>query len=156
MPRIEGKAAGRTLGNETVLRGAFPQVAFLCVGIRELTVMADIGVHPHEIGRRQPLVVTAVLWIDPVANDTIDATIDYRDIAAAAETLAAQRIALIETFAHRLAEACLALPTVRRAQVTIDKPQALPSGVASVTTMLDRVAPPVAAGAQSCMVGEDA
>jgi hypothetical protein len=59
------------------------RVVSLHVGIRELTVMADIGVNAHEIGRRQPLIVTACLWIDPVTDDAIDATIDYRDVRAA-------------------------------------------------------------------------
>ena len=133
------------------------RVVSMHVGIRDLTVMADIGVNSHEIGRRQPLVVTAMLWIDQVASDTIDATIDYRDIAVAAEDLAGQRIALIETFAHRLASDCLALPGVRRARVTIDKPQALPSGIASVTTMLSRVAsPPAVASSPGYRMREDA
>ena len=44
--------------------------------------------------------------------------------------------ALIETFAHRLASQFLDLPGVRVAEITIDNPQALPVGLASVTVRL--------------------
>ncbi|MFD1949827.1 dihydroneopterin aldolase [Sphingomonas arantia] len=115
-------------------------VAMLRVGVREMTVMADIGVYSREIGRRQPLVVTAWLWIDRVGHDAIEATIDYRDIAAVAATLDAHHIALVETFAHCMVSACLKLSGVRRASVTTDRPQALPSGIATVTTVLSRTA----------------
>jgi dihydroneopterin aldolase len=108
--------------------------ADLRITVRELPVMADIGINPHEIGCRQPLFVSVTLGMDRVGRDAIDATVDYRQIARAAEALGEQRIALIETFADRLAEACLALTgCVRWCEVTIDKPHALPAGVASVT-----------------------
>lgn len=104
--------------------------------------MADIGIHPHEIGHRQPLLVSVVVRMDAVADDAISATVDYRWIARVAEALAEQRIGLIEIFGRRLALQCLAISAVRRVVVTIDKQQALPAGVASVSIMLDRDARP--------------
>lgn len=80
--------------------------------VRDLTVMADIGIDPHEIGRRQPLRVSVMLSVDPVAEDTIGATVDYRLVALAAEELGGQRIGLIETFGRRLASRCLRLAGV--------------------------------------------
>lgn len=106
--------------------------------VRDLPVMADIGIHPHEFNRRQPLIVSVTLNIDGVASDAIEATIDYRRIAQLAHDLAEQRIALIETFGYRLASLCLDFPEVRQALVTIDKPEALSAGMASVAIRLQR------------------
>lgn len=108
------------------------------VAVRDLAVMADIGINPEEIGRHQPLIVSVVMLIEPVGADAIDATVDYRRVAAAAAELGAQRIALIETFARRLATRCLLLGAVREATVHVDKPQALAAGLASVTVTLTR------------------
>lgn len=108
------------------------------VELRALPVMADIGINAHEIGRRQPLIVSVVLDVAPVLRDAIEATVDYRRIARFAEELGEQRIALIETFARRMAEQCLAMPGVQAAAITIDKPHALPAGIASVTLQLQR------------------
>ncbi len=64
------------------------------------------------------------------------------DINAAAADVAGQRNALTERFAHRLTSVCLTLSGARRACVTTDKPQALPSGIATVATMLSRTEDP--------------
>lgn len=113
--------------------GGFTEVA-----VRDLPLMADIGIHVHEIGHRQPLLVSVVVTMDAVADDAISATIDYRWIARTAEALAEHRIGLIEIFGRRLALQCLAITSVRRVVVKIDKPQALPAGMASVSIVLDR------------------
>ena len=110
------------------------------IAVRELAVSADIGVNPDEIGRRQPLIVDAVLSLDRVAADEIDETVDYRAIVRAAEALGGRRIALIETFAASLAEILLRAPGVRKAAVTVAKPGALSSGVASARVVLRRPA----------------
>ncbi len=109
---------------------------FTQVAVRDLPLMADIGIDPDEIGRRQPLLISVMVTLDPVADDAIAATIDYRWIVQAAEALAEQRIGLIEIFGRRLALHCLAVGSVRRVGVTIDKPQALPAGMASVSIVL--------------------
>ena len=113
-------------------------VAFTRVSVRDLPVLADIGIYAHEIGQRQPLILTVTLEVARIEEDRIDATTDYRLIATAAEALGETRIALIEVFAYRLASYCLELPGVRSAEVTIDKPRALAAGMASVTTLLRR------------------
>lgn len=114
------------------------RTAFTRVSVRDLPVLADIGIHAHEIGRRQPLIISVTLEVERIEEDRIEATTDYRLIAGAAEALGETRIALIEIFAQRLAAWCLKLPGVRSAEVSIDKPEALPAGMASVTTRLVR------------------
>lgn len=106
------------------------------VSVRDIVVQADIGVHAHEIGHPQPLVVSVILEIDAPHADRIEATIDYNGIVALAEALGAQRIGLIETFAHRLATQCLEFAGVRSADVAVEKPRALGNGVASTRLVM--------------------
>jgi len=108
------------------------------VRVRDLPLLADIGINPDEIGRRQPLVVSVELTLAAGPIDAIGDTVDYRRVAQAAEDLALVHIPLIETFARRLGECCLAFPSVRRAQASNEKPFALTRGVAGVTVEVTR------------------
>ncbi|BBD97060.1 dihydroneopterin aldolase [Sphingobium amiense] len=108
------------------------------VKVRDLPLLADIGINPDEIGRRQPLVVTVELSLVPGSVEGIADTVDYRRIAQAAEDLAAVHIPLIETFAQRLGALCLQFPRVVEARVAIDKPFALTRGLAGVEVTVRR------------------
>lgn len=102
------------------------------VRVRDLPLLADIGINPDEVGRRQPLIITVELTLDTAAVEEIGDTIDYRRIARAAEDLARVHIPLIETFAQRLGSQCLAMPSVASARIAIDKPFAITRGLAGV------------------------
>ena len=104
------------------------------VMLRDLEVDADIGYYAHEKGVPQPLIVGIALDLDVerFGDEDLDKTVDYTQLAAHARALAAEHIDLIETFAERLAERCLALPHVLSARVTIDKPKAVPGAMAGV------------------------
>lgn len=102
------------------------------VRVKDLPLLADIGINPDEIGRRQPLVITVELELAAGPIGEISDTVDYRRIAAAAEALAAVHIPLIETFAQELARRCLAMHGVVHARVAIDKPFAITRGMAGV------------------------
>ena len=108
------------------------------VTITGLQVAADIGVYAHEHGRAQPLVVDIVLAIDAPARDALHDTVDYQCVADDAHALAAGRTALIETYAMRLAERCIAYPGVQRADVQVSKPGALRGGLAGARASLAR------------------
>ncbi|HEX7759339.1 MAG TPA: dihydroneopterin aldolase [Caulobacteraceae bacterium] len=108
--------------------------------VRDLSVTADIGVHAHEVGRPQSLIVNVTLRVRPPASDQLAETIDYTDVVSAAQSLANQRIGLIESFAHRLATACLRHPAVEEADVLIEKPGALADGLAGARVVLERTA----------------
>jgi dihydroneopterin aldolase len=108
------------------------------VRVKDLPLLADIGINPDEIGRRQPLVVTVELEMDDGPIRDIGDTVDYRRIAAAAEDLAMVHIPLIETFAEELGRRCLSMPRVCLARVAIDKPFAITRGVAGVEVELIR------------------
>ena len=96
------------------------------VFVTGVKVQAEIGVYRHEIGRLQPLVIDVELDVPTDGSDRLADTLNYQVILASAQAVAAGgHIALVETFAHRLAERCLADPRVTRARVRIEKPLAL-------------------------------
>lgn len=110
--------------------------AFTKVRVRELPLLADVGINPDEIGRRQPLIITVELSLNAASVSAIGETVDYRRIAKAAEKLAEVHIPLIETFAYQLGRECLAWNSVVEARVVIDKPFALTRGLAGVEVVV--------------------
>ncbi|MEE4452126.1 dihydroneopterin aldolase [Novosphingobium resinovorum] len=104
----------------------------------EIEVMADIGAFSAEHGVPQPLRIHVALSIVPPVDDDLSQTFDYSRIHAHALELASQRIALIETFAQRLARMCLACDLVTEAAVRIDKPRAVPGCLAGTRIRIRR------------------
>ncbi len=101
-------------------------VAGLRVFVRGLKLMAEIGLNPDERGRRQPVVIDAVVTLAPHAPEHLRETFNYEHVVRAARALAdGGHIELVETFAHRLASAFLAYEGVREATVSVAKPEAL-------------------------------
>jgi dihydroneopterin aldolase len=115
------------------IRAAPIRAAMTRVFVTGLKVQAEIGVYKHEIGRVQPLVVDVELDIPTAGADRLSDTLNYETILAAARQIAgAGHIELVETFAERLAHACLADPRVTKARVRVEKPLALaPDAVAA-------------------------
>lgn len=110
----------------------FPQsqpatiVESLGVFVRGARIEAEVGVYDHEFGRRQPLVLDVALELAPHPVEHIAETVNYERVIERARDLAASgHFKLIETFAERLARACLEDPMVLRAKVRVEKPEAL-------------------------------
>ncbi|HWQ87497.1 dihydroneopterin aldolase [Brevundimonas sp.] len=104
----------------------------LTVFVRGLTLEAGIGIHDHELGRLQRLVVDVTLELTPAPVERLGDTVNYETVAAAARAIVAEgHVGLVETFAQRLATACLADPRVRRCGVRIEKPGALEGAAAA-------------------------
>jgi 7,8-dihydroneopterin aldolase/epimerase/oxygenase len=87
------------------------------------------GVGAHERRDGQEFVVDAVLWLDtgPAATtDDLSLTVDYAAVAGRlAAIVSGEPVALIETLARRLADACLsASEAVRDVDITVHKPHA--------------------------------
>ena len=102
------------------------QVTMTKVFVTGVQVQAGIGVYKHEVGRLQPLVVDVELDVPTAGAERLADTLNYETIVRAAQDIAAQgHIGLVETFAERLARACLADPRVTRARVRVEKPLAL-------------------------------
>ena len=91
-----------------------------------LKVDAHIGVYAHEKGRAQPLIIDAELDVATAAFNRLADTVNYELVGQAAQAILAEgHIGLVETFAERLARACLSDPKVLRARVRVEKPMAL-------------------------------
>jgi dihydroneopterin aldolase len=103
-----------------------PAITALRVFVRGLAIRAEIGVHPHEYGRGQPLLIDVELDIDPAHCEHIADTVNYETIVAKARAVAAEgHCKLVEAFTERLAEACMADTRVSRVRVRVEKPEAL-------------------------------
>lgn len=87
--------------------------------------------------------------VRPPKRDRIEDTIDYNDIAVSASAIARDHIALIETFAGRLAAACLNNVRVTEAEVVVEKVGALVNGSASCRVRLRRACLPSGQAASS-------
>lgn len=111
---------------------AAPRLEGLTVFVRGLTLEAGIGIHDHELGRLQQLVIDVTLELAPAPVERLGDTVNYEAVAAAARAIVAEgHVGLVETFAQRLATACLADPHVRRCVVRIEKPGALDGAAAA-------------------------
>ena len=108
------------------------------VGLDDYQVLADIGILPHEIGRRRKLVVSISLDVEAPESDSIEKTVDYASLPALVEQLAARRFGLIECFAQALARGYLVLPRVLAATVRVAKPDALPNGIPWTSVRLEK------------------
>ena len=109
-----------------------PAPEALTVFLRGLRLDAEIGVHPHERGRVQPLLVDIEVELAPAPVGSIHDTLNYEVLAAKArEVAAAGHIELVEVFADRVARACLADPHARRVRVRVEKPEAIPGAAAA-------------------------
>ncbi len=96
--------------------------------VRQLACAAHIGVHRAEQGRAQRVLVDIRAEIDDGGRplgDSIHQVLDYGRLRdAALQVLGAGHIQLAETACERIAERCLALPTVQVVQVRLEKPEA--------------------------------
>jgi 7,8-dihydroneopterin aldolase/epimerase/oxygenase len=108
------------------------------VHVHDLRIAARIGAHPHEVDRRQPLWIAATLTLRSPSTDRLEETVDYGLVVKRAEELAERHIALIETFARELADACMTDAAVLRAEILVKKPGALSNGLAGARVVLER------------------
>ena len=117
-----------------------PRAASSRVFVRALRLDVEIGVHAHEHGRLQPLVVDVDLDLPPAPAARLADTVNYEAVVEQARAIAAEgHIMLVETFADRLARALLKDPRVSRVRVRVEKPEALPQAAAAgVELVLER------------------
>jgi dihydroneopterin aldolase len=103
------------------------------VFIRNLELLARIGVHGHEQGMPQPVRITVELDAEEqVQVDRLDEVVDYEAVANQIRAIvAAGHINLAETLAERIAAACLADARVVRVRVRVEKLHALPGAEAA-------------------------
>jgi dihydroneopterin aldolase len=99
------------------------------VFIRNLEVLAHIGVHGHEQGKMQPVRINVDLAVEDKADlaDKLVLVVDYDAIDKKIRAiLAAGHINLAETLAERIATACFEDARVKTARIRVEKLHALP------------------------------
>lgn len=97
------------------------------VFVKGLRLDAAIGVYDHEHGRTQPLVIDAIFDLDLHDIKVLRDTLNYEQVGQIArEFIARGHIKLVETLAEDMARTLLDLPYVRRVEISISKPEALP------------------------------
>ena len=115
--------------NVTRLPIASAALAIRHVFIRNLEVLAHIGVYGHEQGKLQPVRINVDLAVEDslALEDRLDRVVDYAAIADTIRTIVdAGHINLAETLAERIATASFADPRVRTARIRVEKLHALP------------------------------
>ena len=110
--------------------------------IRDLEVLARIGVHGHEQGKLQPVRINVALTAEMSAGgDRLENAVDYEAVAEKIRGLiAAGHINLAETLAERIATACFEDRRVRHARIRVEKLHALP-GAEAAGVEIERDAP---------------
>jgi 7,8-dihydroneopterin aldolase/epimerase/oxygenase len=117
------------MSNVTRLPIASAALAIRHVFIRNLEVLANIGVHGHEQGKLQPVRINVDLAVEDAAvfEDKLEVVVDYDAITRKIRAiLAAGHINLAETLAERIAAACFEDARVKTARVRVEKLHALP------------------------------
>ncbi|MDH2425861.1 dihydroneopterin aldolase [Sphaerisporangium sp. TRM90804] len=98
------------------------------VSLRGLRARGRHGCLPAERELGQEFVVDATLYFDTApaaAGDDLGKTVDYGALAVRlAAIVEGEPVNLIETLAHRLADACLAAELVEEVEVRVHKPAA--------------------------------
>ena len=94
------------------------------VFLRDMVLLAAIGVHAHEHGGRQRVRVNVDLAVAEggVEGDRLERVVDYERVATAVRGIVASgHIKLVETLAERIAGVCLEDGRVMRARVRVEK-----------------------------------
>ena len=129
--------------NVQPLRIADAAKAIRHVFIRNLEVLAHIGIHGHEQGKLQPVRINVDLAVEDAAKieDRLDQVVDYEAITKKIGAIVASgHINLAETFAERIAQACFEDARVKTARVRVEKLHALP-GAESAGVEIERERP---------------
>ena len=117
-----------------------PRLTRRRVYVRGLRLDIEIGVHLHEHGRLQPVVVDVEIDLPAAPVRLLGDTVNYEAVVERASAIAAEgHIMLVETYAERLAQALFDEPRVLRVHVRVAKPEALAGAdAAGVELVLER------------------
>jgi len=103
------------------------------VFIRDLELLARIGVHGHEQGMPQPIRINVELRTDTApTEDGLHEAVDYESVANAIRAIVSSgHINLAETLAERIAASCLEDKRVVSVRVRVEKLHALQGAIAA-------------------------
>jgi dihydroneopterin aldolase len=92
--------------------------------VRNLVLVARIGVHPHEKARPPRLRIGVELDMATPApsRDELAAVLNYEQLVAGIKAIAAgEHINLVETFAERVMRLCFCDPRVAGVRISVEK-----------------------------------
>ncbi|MGH6888423.1 MAG: dihydroneopterin aldolase [Rhizomicrobium sp.] len=110
------------------------------VFIRDLELLARLGIHSHEKTNHQPIRINLDLCVEDsrLLEDRLERVVDYEAIALRIRALVAQgHVNLAETLAELIARTCLEDGRVRSARVRVEKLHAVP-GAESAGVEIER------------------
>ena len=110
------------------------------VFIRNLELLAHIGVYRHEEGKMQPVRISLDLGVDDITDsgDKLENVVDYAVLETRVRAIIAEgHVRLAETLAERIAAACFEDTRVKSARVRVEKLHALP-GAESAGVEIER------------------
>lgn len=126
------------------LRIADAGLAIRHVFIRDLEILAHIGVYGQEQGRMQPVRINVDMAVEDTLaiEDRLDSVVDYADITQRIrDIIDAGHTKLAETLAEKIATACFdADSRVKSARVRVEKLHAVP-GAESAGVEIERERP---------------
>jgi dihydroneopterin aldolase len=100
------------------------------VFMRDLEIVASVGVYEHEKRYEQRILVSADLSVDDEydgVSDRLEDVLDYSTLVdGIARLVQSEHVNLIETLAERIARHCLQDTRVASVRVRIEKPDAMP------------------------------
>ncbi len=112
------------------------------VFVRDLELLASIGVYRHEQDNRQRIRVNLDLAVreSEEIGDRLDNVVCYEHLVSAVQNLVdSGHVNLVETLAERIAGLCLEDPRVRTARVRVEKLDVF-ANAASVGVEIERCA----------------
>ena len=96
------------------------------VFVRDLEVLAFIGIYPHEKKKKQRIVVNIDLSVKErpgQMKDEISHVVSYEIIAKKVESIVGEgHVNLVETLCEKIAQSCLKDKRVMAARVRVEKP----------------------------------
>ena len=110
------------------------------VFLRDMVLMASIGVYAHEHTAAQRIRVNVDLAVEDdgvsVGRDDLARVVDYAKLADMVRTMcAAEHVRLVETLAERMAMAALSDQRVIAARITVEKLDIFPDAVSAGVTV---------------------
>jgi 7,8-dihydroneopterin aldolase/epimerase/oxygenase len=110
------------------------------VFIRNLEILAHIGVYRHEEDKMQPVRINLDLGVEdvPDTGDRLENVVDYAVLETRIRAIVAEgHVRLAETLAERIAAACFEDMRVKSARIRVEKLHALP-GAESAGVEIER------------------
>ncbi len=97
--------------------------------IRDLLLRTEVGFNPHEIGKKQDLLINISIYFDlqgEGVSDNPSEALDYKAICKSIIVkVESKHFNLIETVANEIVQILMKIERIKKVDVTVDKPNAL-------------------------------